>query len=164
MPKATGNFLACGWLVVTFAAADHYIIDHVAYDYIDGAAWGLNGVEDLGWHEVAGYFSKPTFGQTYTYLLMNLDTFNGLDEQEQSLLLAQGEALESEIAGVLDELAVEEWARLRELGMHETEFAPEDAERLDELVTEGIWQLGLDKSPEAVAKMREIAESNDMTP
>ena len=64
---------------------------------------GLNGVEDLGWHEVAGYFSKPTFGQTYTYLLMNLDTFNGLDEQQQSVLLAQGEALESEIAGVLDE-------------------------------------------------------------
>ena len=44
-------------------------------------------VEDLGWHEVAGYFSKPTFGQTYTYLLMNLDTFNGLDEQQQTTII-----------------------------------------------------------------------------
>ena len=161
-PTYTNVTQGLGGTPVLMSSGDVY--SSLDRNVIDGAAWGLNGVEDLGWHEVAGYFSKPTFGQTYTYLLMNLDTFNGLSEQEQSVLLAQGEALESEIAGVLDELAVEEWARLRELGMHETEFAPEDAERLDELVTEGIWQLGLDKSPEAVAKMREIAESNDMTP
>lgn len=130
---------------------------------IDGAAWGLNGVEDFGWNEVAGYFTKPTFGQTYTYLFMNLTAFNALDEAEQSLLLEQGRALENETAAILDELAQQEWASLKEKGMQETYFQPADAERLDALVNEGIWQLGIDKSPEAVSNMREIAEQNNMT-
>ena len=130
---------------------------------IDGAAWGLNGVQDLGWYEVAGYFSKPTFGQTYTYILMNLDKFNALDEAEQNMLLEQGKVLEDTSAKLLDGLAVEEWSALKELGMQETEFLPEDAERLDALVNEGIWKLGLEKSPEAVGRMREIAKENGLT-
>lgn len=131
---------------------------------IDGAAWGLNGVEDLGWHEVAGYFTKPTFGQTYTYLFMNLEAFEALGEDEQALLLEQGRVLETETAAILDELAKEEWQSLKDKGMQETHFEPADAERLDALVTEGIWQLGIDKSPEAVETMREIAQQHDMTP
>lgn len=131
---------------------------------IDGAAWGLNGVEDLGWHEVAGYFTKPTFGQTYNYLFMNLEAFEALDDSEQTVLLEQGRLLETETASVLDELAQQEWQSLMDKGMQETHFEPADAERLDSLVTEGIWQLGIDKSPEAVERMREIAQQHDMTP
>ncbi len=130
---------------------------------LDGAAWGLNGVQDLGWYEVAGYFSKPTFGQTYTYVLMNLDAFGGLTEAEQTTLLEQGEELEVTNAELLDGLAVEEWEALKELGMQETQFAPEDAEQLDALVNEGIWALGMEKSPETVGEMRKLAEENGMT-
>lgn len=131
---------------------------------IDGAAWGLNGVEKLGWHEVAGYFSKPTFGQTYTYLLMNKNAFDKLDKTEQSVLLSQGQQLEEEIVPILDKLAQAEWKTLEEKGMAATEFKPADAEQLDALVNAGIWQLGLDKSPETVTKMRDIAIKNEMTP
>ncbi|SET27273.1 TRAP transporter substrate-binding protein DctP [Paracoccus homiensis] len=130
---------------------------------IDGAAWGLNGVKDLGWHEVAGYFSKPTFGQTYTYILMNLSKFESLDQAEQALLLEQGRKLEETNAELLDGLAVQEWKELEELGMQPTEFAPEDAERLDALVNEGIWKLGMEKSPDTVARMRELAQENGLT-
>lgn len=131
---------------------------------IDGAAWGLNGVKDLGWNEVAGYFTKPTFGQTYTYILMNLDKFNALDEAERALLLEQGKLLEDTSAPLLDQLAVAEWDELKALGMQETQFAPEDVPNLTRLVDEGIWQLGLDKSPEVVGEMKRIAEENGMTP
>ncbi len=131
---------------------------------IDGAAWGLNGVEDLGWHEVAGYFTKPTFGQTYTYLLMNLKAFEKLDEAEQEVMLEQGRILETQTAAILDDLAIKEWETLKEKGMQETQFSATEAARLDSLVTEGIWQLGIDKSPEAVTEMREIATKNQMTP
>ncbi|ALM54313.1 TRAP transporter substrate-binding protein DctP [Halomonas huangheensis] len=151
-----------GGTPVLMASGDVY--SALDRNVIDGAAWGLNGVKDLGWDEVAGYFTKPTFGQTYTYLLMNLNRFQQLPEAEQTALLEQGKALETEIVPVLDQLASEEWAALEELGMQETHFAAEDAERLDELMTEGIWQLGMEKSPEAVTRMREIAEQNGMTP
>ncbi|MDO5641284.1 MAG: TRAP transporter substrate-binding protein DctP [Paracoccus sp. (in: a-proteobacteria)] len=130
---------------------------------IDGAAWGLNGVRDLGWYEVAGYFTKPTFGQTYTLVLMNLNRFNSLDAAEQALLLEQGRELEISSVALLDELAVKEWDELRALGMQETRFAPEDVPNLTTLVNEGIWQLGLEKTPQVVARMKEIAEENGMT-
>lgn len=130
---------------------------------IDGAAWGLNGVEDSSWYEVADYFTKPTFGQTYSYLFMNLEAFEALSEGEQALLLEQGQILESESAAIFDELAQEEWQSLKDKGMQETHFEPTDAERLDSLVNEGIWQLGIDKSPEAVKAMREIAKQHNMT-
>lgn len=131
---------------------------------VDGAAWGLNGVKDLGWHEVAGYFTKPTFGQTYTYILMNKAKFDALPEAEQALLLEQGKVLEDTSAALLDELAVAEWDELKALGMQETQFAPEDVPNLDKLVDEGIWQLGLDKTPDVVGEMKKIAEENGMTP
>ncbi|MCL7942280.1 TRAP transporter substrate-binding protein DctP [Halomonas sp. ATCH28] len=130
---------------------------------IDGAAWGLNGVEDMSWDEVAGYFTKPTFGQTYTYIFMNLNAFEALNEDEKEILITQGSELENETAGILDELAQEEWQSLKDKGMQETHFQESDAEQLDTLVTEGIWQLGLGKSPEAVKTMREIAIKNEMT-
>ena len=130
---------------------------------IDGAAWGLNGVKDMGWQEVAGYFSKPTFGQTYNFVLMNLNAFNSLTPAQQKALLDEGRQLETEIIPVLDELAIEEWKALEAEGMQATEFAPEDAKRLDALVTDGIWQLGIDKSPEAVTAMRKLAIENNLT-
>lgn len=130
---------------------------------IDGAAWGLNGVNDMGWQEVAGYYSKPTFGQTYNFVLMNLNAFDSLTPQQQQVLLDEGRRLETEIIPVLDELAIEEWNVLDEAGMQATEFAPEDADRLDTLVTDGIWQLGIDKTPDAVNAMRKLAIEKNMT-
>ncbi len=130
---------------------------------IDGAAWGLNGVKDMGWQEVAGYYSKPTFGQTYNFVLMNLNAFNTLSPEQQQVLLDEGRELETEIVPILDELAVEEWKALDEAGMQATEFAPEDAERLDALVTDGIWQLGIDKTPDTVTAMRELAIEKNLT-
>lgn len=131
---------------------------------IDGAAWGLNGVRELGWHEVAKYVTKPTFGQTYNFVLMNLDRFNGLEPAEQTLLLDQGRALEDSNAALMDELAVKEWDELKGLGMQETRFAPEDVPNLNALVTEGVWQLGLEKTPDVVGEMKRIAEEQGMTP
>lgn len=131
---------------------------------IDGAAWGLNGVEKLGWHEVAGYFSKPTFGQTYTYLLMNKNAFDKLESSEQQILLTEAEQLELEIVPILDKLAKAEWKSLEGKGMAATEFKPSDAKKLDALVNAGIWKLGIDKTPETVKKMRIIAIENNMTP
>ncbi|TVU69580.1 MULTISPECIES: TRAP transporter substrate-binding protein DctP [Cobetia] len=130
---------------------------------IDGAAWGLNGVKDMGWQEVAGYFSKPTFGQTYNFVLMNLNAFNSLSPEQQQVLLDQGRQLETEIAPVMDKLAIDEWKSLEAAGMQPTEFSPEDASRLDALVTDGIWQLGIDKTPETVTAMRKLAIEKNLT-
>lgn len=130
---------------------------------IDGAAWGLNGVEEMKWNEVAKYITRPAFGQTYNLILMNKSRFESLSEAQQQAILDAGQHLETSLVPVLDELAGQEVEKLQSLGMQVTEFDEADAARLDKLVNEGIWQLGIDKSPDAVKTMREMAEKAQLT-
>lgn len=130
---------------------------------VDGAAWGINGAADMGWHEVAGYFTKPTYGQTYSMLFMNLEAYNNLSEAQQELLLEEGYRLEMASGPALDELAEEEWAHLESNGMQESHFPDEDAERLDSLFAESVWRIGEDTSPAAVQEMRELAERHGLS-
>lgn len=130
---------------------------------VDGAAWGINGVADMGWHEVAGYFTKPTYGQTYTMLFMNLDAFNSLSEAAQKVLLEEGHALELASGESLDKLAEEEWAYLKSQGMQESHFPEADAARLDSLFAESVWRIGADTSPDKVQEMRKFAEKHELS-
>lgn len=130
---------------------------------VDGAAWGINGAADMGWHEVAGYFTKPTYGQTYNMLFMNIDAFNSLSESAQEVLLEEGYALELAAGEALDKLAEEEWAYLKSQGMQESHFPEADATRLDTLFAESVWRIGADTSPEEVQEMREFAEEHDLS-
>lgn len=53
---------------------------------IDGAATTLSGVRDAKWFEVAGYLTRPAFGQVSSVILMNLDRWEGLSAAEQAIL------------------------------------------------------------------------------
>lgn len=75
---------------------------------VDGAAWPVIGALDYGWYEVAGYFLRPTFGTATYMILMNLGTWTGLDEAEQTMLLEQGAALEVSSIDTLAEVALTE--------------------------------------------------------
>ena len=130
---------------------------------VDGAAWGINGAADMGWHEVAGYFTKPTFGQTYSMLFMNIEAYNSLSEAEQEMLLEEGYQLEIASGRALDDLAEEEWAYLESHGMQESHFPSEDADRLNSLFAESVWRIGADTSPDEVQRMRELAEEHGLS-
>ena len=61
---------------------------------VDGAAWGLTGVKDFKWNEVAGYVTRPVFGQVGVMILMNRDTWNGLTSEQQQAIEAVAVKLE----------------------------------------------------------------------
>lgn len=131
---------------------------------VDGAAWSLNGVLDFKWYEVAKYMSRPIFGQSNLYIFMSLAKWNSLTPEQQKVLLEEGKKLETSVIPKLDALAQEEFEALKEKGMQETNFAPEDAKQLDALMAKGIWDLARDKSKVEAEEMYELAKKNGLTP
>ncbi|MDE4098598.1 TRAP transporter substrate-binding protein DctP [Phaeobacter gallaeciensis] len=53
---------------------------------IDGYGWPSQGVLDLGWHEQTAYRVDPGFYQVDVNFLVNLDAWNGLDDEQRALL------------------------------------------------------------------------------
>lgn len=126
---------------------------------IDGAAWGLTGALDFNWHEVAGYMADPAFGQVGLMIFMNLDAWNNLSGEDRAAIERAAMRLEADSVARFDLLATEERAALLELGMKVTEFAPEEAAQLDALWSSGVWQVAEGGAPEAVSKLRALAQA-----
>lgn len=126
---------------------------------IDGAAWGLTGALDFNWNEVAGYMVDPAFGQVGVMVFMNLDAWNGLSTDDQAALERAAMRLEADSIERFDALAAAEREALLELGMQVTEFSPEEAEQLESLWANGVWQVGAAGAPEAVGALRGLAQA-----
>ncbi|MEO0363803.1 MAG: TRAP transporter substrate-binding protein DctP [Pseudomonadota bacterium] len=126
---------------------------------IDGAAWGLTGALDFNWHEVAGYMADPAFGQVGLMIFMNLDAWNGLSDEGRAAIERAAIRLEADSVARFDALAAEEKAALLKLGVRTTAFAPEEAERLDALWSDGVWRVASGGAPEAVAELRALSRS-----
>ncbi|WP_300063962.1 TRAP transporter substrate-binding protein DctP [uncultured Roseobacter sp.] len=126
---------------------------------IDGAAWGLTGALDFNWHEVAGYMAEPGFGQVGLMIFMNLDAWNGMSEENQAILERAALRLETETMARFDQLAADEREALLDLGMEMTEFSPDEAEQLDALWSNGVWQVGAQGAPDAIAELRSLAQN-----
>lgn len=130
---------------------------------IDGAAWGLTGAFDFKWYEVSKYLAEPNFGQVGLMIFMNLRKWKSLTDGERALLAAQGKALEKSSIARFNKLAAAELKQLREKGMQETKFAPEDAKRLDRLWAEGVWKVAIAKSGDDAKKLRALAKKAGLT-
>ncbi|MFY0309988.1 TRAP transporter substrate-binding protein DctP [Leisingera sp. D0M16] len=53
---------------------------------IDGYGWPSQGVLDFGWHEQTAYRVDPGFYQVDVNFLVNLDSWNGLSDEQRALL------------------------------------------------------------------------------
>lgn len=126
---------------------------------VDGAAWSLNGALDFKWYEVAGYLADPVFGQVGLMVLMNLDTWDGLDDADRQAIETVARAIEHDSVAKFDELAEEEKDALLEKGMKLTTFPEADSTRLEMLWSEGVWQVASKTAPEEAQALRALAAS-----
>lgn len=129
---------------------------------IDGAAWGLTGVADFKWNEVAKYLARPVFGQVSLLILMNKRAFDALPAAQQQAILDEGRKLELAAVARFDTLAAEELKLLKEKGMQETQFAPADASRLEKLWNDGVWEVATAKNEDAKA-LKQLATDKGLT-
>ncbi|MGR3376283.1 TRAP transporter substrate-binding protein DctP [Salipiger abyssi] len=126
---------------------------------VDGAAWPAVGAVNYRWFEVAGYFVRPTFGQVSHMLLMNLDTWNALGETTQAEIAAAARSYETESSKIFDGLASKEVETLIAEGMQQTDFQDDIAANLKSAWFNGVTDLAATINPDAIARMRDIAET-----
>lgn len=128
---------------------------------VDGAAWPVIGALDYGWYEVADYFLRPAFGTGTYMILMNLDRWNTLEEDEQALLLDQGKVLEEEAVVALADVAEKEEAALIERGMESTSICGPNAETVEHDWAEGVWALGIENGGAVIEALKTtVTEAN----
>lgn len=126
---------------------------------LDGAAWGLTGALDFNWHEVADYMVEPAFGQAGVMIFMNLDSWNALSEEDQAAIQRAAERIEMQSVEQFDALAAEERTALLEAGMEVTAFSEAEAAHLEELWSDGVWQVAEGGDPKTVGGLRDLAVS-----
>lgn len=140
--RASGTYhdlvTTLGGSVVTLPTSEIYAA--LERGVVDGAAWPVFGALDYKWYEVADYMTRPTFGVTNLSLFINMDSWQGLSEDEQKILDEAARTLEVEGRKHFEGLWADEEAALKEKGMQETEFGPEVAPKIDAIFAEGVWK------------------------
>lgn len=128
---------------------------------IDGTAYPGHGLVASRMYEVADYMTRPKFGQGSAMLLMNLDKWNALSEQQQEWLLEAGRRFETEAFDLVREVAARDEAGMLERGTQITEFGPAFAERINQIYNEGVWTQAVAHSgPEAQALIDFLVEND----
>lgn len=130
---------------------------------IDAAAWGLTGVLDFKWDEVAKYYARPAFGQASLYIFVNLAAWRGLGAADQKLLTDEARKLELASVRRFDELAAAEQNEMKKRGMQETLFPPADATRLEALFAQGVWEIARAKNGAEADAMRSLAVTHGLS-
>ncbi|WP_374668039.1 TRAP transporter substrate-binding protein DctP [Ramlibacter sp.] len=130
---------------------------------IDAAAWGLTGVLDFKWNEVAKYYARPAFGQASLYIFMNLASWRGLDTDAQKLLAEEARKLELASVKRFDELAAAELEEMKKRGMQETAFPAADAQRLETLWAQSVWEIARAKNGADADAMRSLAVAHGLS-
>ncbi len=128
---------------------------------IDGLVWPTVGAVGFKFHEVTPYLAEPAFGTVSYLIMMNLDKWNGLDDDTQKVLLEAGHKLEQDTIGVFNKLLEEETAAMVEGGAKTTSigYSPEEASKL---FAERAMEVAIESSGEAGEAFRDFVTSKGM--
>ena len=123
---------------------------------VDGYGWPITGIFDLGWEKATKYRLQPPFYTVEGSVLVNLDTWKSLNEQQRKVLQDAAtwlEGLESENAALIEA----ERARQEKFGIQTLDFGPAASQDFIKKANDVAWESIIAKSPEAGKKLRELA-------
>ncbi len=124
---------------------------------IDGYGWPIQGVLDLGWHEQTSYRVEPGFYQVDVNVLVNLDMWNDLTDEQRAVLEEGALWLEGTNPDA-EQVNESERQAQAEAGIEVIEFSGEDRETwLDTAYAEG-WAAVADINAEVVDQIRPCFE------
>ena len=129
---------------------------------IDGGTALVFGGRSYKWHEVTKYMTRPTFGGITMLVLMNMKKYSQLSAEERQFIDETGKIAEPEVVNFFKDKTKAEIAFLKKSGIKETQFRPEDAERLNKLYSAGLWDLAIKKDGKAATQLKELATKQGM--
>jgi TRAP-type transport system periplasmic protein len=130
---------------------------------VDGAAWPASGVMAMRWHEVAKYMLRPGFGLSHYLMLMNLDAWNRLSDDQRKILGEQGRKMEDTWFREYDRMVQEEEAALIQRGMQVTEMGPAQKAKVEGAWAQAQWDLAEKKSGKDAKDLRELLKRQGLT-
>lgn len=121
---------------------------------LDGASLPFNVIEPLGLHEVVAYRVDPGFFNPVMMVLVNMDLWERMTEEQRRILHDAAIKLETEFNDGFGETNEAMGAALLEKGITLVELPPEDAERLPRIANDAMWKTIEENAPEEGPKMR----------
>jgi TRAP-type C4-dicarboxylate transport system substrate-binding protein len=120
---------------------------------IDGYGWPIQGILDLGWDEQTKYRVDPGFYQVDVNILVNLDIWNSLGDEQKALLEEAAAWVEENNAENLEINKVER-EKQAEAGIDTIEFTGDDAEAWLKEAQDAGWAAVESVDSEAADAMR----------
>jgi TRAP-type C4-dicarboxylate transport system substrate-binding protein len=145
---------ALGGTAITTAPGDVYTA--LERGVVDGYGWPVTGIFDLGWDKVTKYRLEPAFYGVEVNVLVNLDTWKGLNDAQRKLLSDSAAWLEGLDAENVDAITAER-ERQTKAGIQPIDFGPEESKRFIERANDAAWQSVIKRAPETGAKLRQLA-------
>ena len=121
----------------------------------DGYGWPIQGILDLGWHEVTKARVDPGFYQSDVNALVNLDKWNSLTDEQRAFLTEMGlwlEGLNAENAAINEA----EKKKQADAGMVVYELTGAEREKWINQARESGWAEVEEVAPESAARLREL--------
>jgi TRAP-type C4-dicarboxylate transport system substrate-binding protein len=123
---------------------------------VDGYGWPVTGIFDLGWDKVTKFRMEPPFYSVEVNVLVNLDTWKGLNDAQRKVLNDAAlwlEALDSE----KDAAIKAERERQAAAGIQALDFGPAASKAFLDRAYDVAWQSVIKRAPETSPKLRQLA-------
>lgn len=120
---------------------------------VDGYGWPTQGVLDLGWHEVTKYRVDPAFYRASVEVLVNLDAWNKLTD-EQKMVLQDGASWMEGLCSEDKSINEEEKRRQAEVGIETIEFSGDAGAAYLQRASDTGWAAFIEANPETGPKLK----------
>ncbi len=122
---------------------------------VDGYGWPTQGVLDLGWHEVTKYRVDPAFYRASVEVLLNDDSWNKLDADQQKILQDAASFMEG-LCSEDQEINAAEKKKQADNGIETISFEGAEGEAYIKQAYETGWAEFIKANPETGPKLKEL--------
>ncbi len=153
-PVYAAFFRALGANVVQTAPGEVYTA--LERGVVHGYGWPIKGVLDLGWQEVTKYRIDPGFYKVDVNVLVNLDRWKKLTDEQRDFLTRMARWLEQMDYESNPALNEEERRKQAEAGIKTITFEGADREKWLQVAREAGWKQVEAQAPVEGKKLREL--------
>ncbi len=123
---------------------------------VDGYGWPIQGIFDLGWHEVTKYRVDPAFYSSAVEVLVNLTTWNKLDGKQKEALAKAAAWMEQQSDAEDAALNAAEAKRQADRGIKVIAFTGDQARQYLAKADASAWEAINKTSPQHGPRLREL--------
>jgi len=147
--RASGTWIsktveAWGGAATTIGLAD--LTDAFQKKTVSGTATGYNIIVPFKLYEVAKYVTETTISEGFAALLMNGDTWNSLNEDEQALIQAAGDIFQDKSFEIGTQFGDEYIKTIEESGMNEIYKLSDEEQKEFQQLAFGLFDQMIDEA------------------